>query len=230
MKLPTNFFKKTINTFILNRGIFYKIFSIYFEKIDRKHVKYWAEGKAGAPKDPAHFSQLSAELTQNLDVFLKYVEPTDKVLDLGCNVGRVMAYFNKHSIKNLHGVDIMKNALELTPELFPELIENKNCKFFNLTFSDFYKSTPNAFYDCTISVGATIELINPNGRIIQNICRTTKKYVFLVINEHSHSFPKFYIYEFYRNAFDLIFLDRLAFGPEVNGKSANTVLIFMKRI
>lgn len=162
MKFPTNFYQKTINTFILSRlGFFYKIFSVYFDRLERNHVQSWAEGEIGAYRDPIHFSKFNSESTKTLDVFLKYTEPTDMVFDLGCNVGRVMAYFNEHSIKNLHGVDVMKSALDLTPELFPELIENKKCKFFHLTFSNFYKSAPDAFYDCTISWGATIELTHP---------------------------------------------------------------------
>lgn len=204
-------------------SIFYRIFTIYFDAKERNHVKSWQEGEEGAYRDPYHWSVLEPEIKNFLDIFLNYIEPTDLVLDLGCNVGRVMSYLNENSIRNLHGVDIMKRALDLTPQFFPELINNKRSKFFHMTFADFYKVTPKAYYDCTFSRGATIELIHLREKIITNICDTTKKYVFLIINENAHSYPKFYIYEFYRNSFDLIYLDR-TFSDE------KSIMIFKKKI
>ena len=71
-------------------------------------------------------------------------------------------------------------------------------------FQSFLLNSPNKNFDVSYSVGATIELVHPSFDIVSEMCRVTKKYIFLLIQENSHEYPRFYIYEFKRKNFKLI--------------------------
>jgi SAM-dependent methyltransferase len=183
----------------------------------------WKKGNIGLFRNPEHFINIDADLKKSLDLFLNYIGPKDLVLDLGCNVGRVMNYLLKNKINNIHGVDVMESTNDLRPEIFPELSKSPLVKFFTMPFNNFFRMPNLAYYDCIITVGATIELIHPSEKIIKKMCKITKKFIFCYINEENHQYPKLYIYEFYKEGFKLVYLERI---HTEDGLYKNSILIF----
>jgi hypothetical protein len=221
------FTRKILNSILRPKfGIYYISHRRLYPKRYFRDLITWEKAGVGLWRNPQDFMEIDADLKKVLDLCLNYIDHDDLVLDLGCNVGRVMNYFHENRIRNLHGVDILESGKDLTSRLYPELAKSDTTRFFTMSFFDFFRLPNLAYYDCVITVGATIELINPYEKIIKRMCENTRKFVFCYINENSHSYPKLYIYEFYKENFDLIFLERLY---DNEGMYKNSILIFKNR-
>ncbi len=57
-----------------------------------------------------------------VSLFDKFCSKDDKILELGCNVGRNLHYLHNAGYKNLTGLDINGKALELGRELYPDTV------------------------------------------------------------------------------------------------------------
>jgi len=56
-----------------------------------------------------------------LGVIRKYAKPEDKILEIGCNVGRNLNKLYTNGFKNLEGIDINEKALILLKRCYPEM-------------------------------------------------------------------------------------------------------------
>jgi SAM-dependent methyltransferase len=164
----------------------------------------WIEGDFGSYRDPSHFK----DLRPGIDILLleKVLElsPTknSQILDLGCNSGRHLEYLHNNGLRNLSGVDVMKNALVYFQERCPEAY--KDTVLYHDFFQRFLRNTLDNKYEIVYSVGATIELVHPSFDIISEICRVAQSYVILLVQEDYHSYPRFYVTEFKKNLFELV--------------------------
>ncbi len=59
-----------------------------------------------------------------------------KILELGCNVGRNLAYLESVGCKRLYGVELNKDAIEASKKIYPGL----KAKIFNSTIEDFMQT------------------------------------------------------------------------------------------
>lgn len=164
----------------------------------------WAEGSFEKPKDPSHF----IDLRPGIDILLlnkvqDYATTTDSaILDLGCNCGRHIEFLYNHGFRNLSGVDIMKDAITFFKDRSPDAYKGSNiCHDF---FQRFLLKKKTLEYEIVYTVGATIELVHPSFDVIKEMCRVSKSYVIILIQENSHAYPRFYVTEFKRNNFELI--------------------------
>ncbi len=55
-----------------------------------------------------------------LNTYIKYMQPGEKVLDLGCGTGFACGYFAKHGLRPF-GIDLSKNMIAIARKNFPEL-------------------------------------------------------------------------------------------------------------
>lgn len=164
----------------------------------------WIEGDFGKYRDPLHFKDLRPGIdVLLLEKVLEYANSIESpVLDLGCNSGRHLEYLHNKGLRNLSGVDIMKSALLYFQERCPEAY--KDSKIHHDFFQHFLRITVDKKFEIVYSVGATIELVHPSFDIISDMCRVAQSYVILLVQENSHSYPRFYVTEFRKNLFNLI--------------------------
>ena len=187
-------------------------------------VDSWVEGDFGKYRDPSHFK----ELRPGIDVLLlekvleKVSDTNSPVLDLGCNSGRHIEYLYNRGLRNLVGVDIMKNALLFFKKRCPECYGDS--KLYHDFFQRFLLNSRDNEFDLLYSVGATIELVHPSFDIISEMCRVSNNFVILLVQENSHSYPRFYITEFLNNNFSLDHSIR----PINEGDSSISLLVFKK--
>jgi SAM-dependent methyltransferase len=165
----------------------------------------WIVGDFGKYRDPSHFK----DLRSGIDILLleKVLEHTINkdapVLDLGCNSGRHLEYLHKNGLRNLSGVDVMKSALMYFQERCPDAYEDSTIH--HDFFQHFLRNEMDKKYETVYSVGATIELVHPSFDIIGEICRVANSYVVILVQENYHSYPRFYVTEFERNQFKLVY-------------------------
>jgi SAM-dependent methyltransferase len=126
----------------------------------------------------------------------------NSILDLGCNCGYYLSLLKKEGYKTLSGVDISPVAIQYG-------IEQLNLSDVDLTVGSFEEILPKIVaegirFDLVYTLGATIELVHPSFDIISHICKISKRFVILIIGESSHSYPRFWEYEFNRNGFLMV--------------------------
>lgn len=180
-------------------------------------VMEWARGSEGRVRDPTDFQEIDSTTIQAMAIIGANIRSKDfSILDMGCNSGRHLAMLWQIGFRNLHGVDAMKEAFSHFSKIYPEVYSAS--KTYHDTFQDFLiRSAPHSF-DVIFSWSATIELVHPSFDIVKNICRVARHQVILIINE---GYPRFWIYEFKRNGFDLEFAMR-PFGKGRKNTTKNT--------
>lgn len=80
--------------------------------------------------------------TFDIELFLKYVNPTNTVLDFGCGYGRVLEKLIQHEFKYLYGMDFSNHMLELAKKSYPNVNFTQNIGV-NISFN-------NEFFDTVI--------------------------------------------------------------------------------
>lgn len=128
-----------------------------------------------------------------LETIIKYSNEDEKILDICCNIGRVLNALSLKGYKNLYGFDINSVAIDRSKKEF-KFAENVNV---TADYAESYltKQEDNKF-DVTFSLGASLELIPSHFNLIHHISRITKKYHICLINENGHAYPRFWRYEF----------------------------------
>ncbi len=76
------------------------------------------------------------------EIFIKYVNPTDVVLDFGCGYGRILGELIKYKFNHLYGADFSEQMLDLARKTYPNVIFKKN--------NDIDISYQNEFFDAII--------------------------------------------------------------------------------
>lgn len=134
-------------------------------------------------------------------------ERSASILDMGCNVGRHLAYLYGQGYHNLRGVDWSSAAIGDMASRYPEM--HAASRLTTASFEDFLRGDPEPA-DLVYTRGATFELVHPGFPLIHHVCRIARRHVVLVISEAAHAYPRFWEYEFAREGFELTHLRRPA--------------------
>ena len=212
-----------------------KSFSVkIFQKIKRRMEKlfrFWPRIINHFAEDKvSHENYLEMEDTAKMliDTIDDYCSTDMKFLDWGCNCGRHINELYNRGYSNLFGVDLSKRAIKVFREVRSNVF--RSCSIKNDFFQRYLKRSGEKKFDTIYSHGATIELVHPSFDIIREICRVTKYYIILFINEHEHGFPRFYIWEFKKNGFYMVKGIRPV-GQNCSGKNnenPNSLLVFKR--
>ena len=220
--MKKNFFRKIRNSFLTPRSFEYlindKAYELFFSNnlktsfLERiiyfwpriMNASSWRDGNTGAYRDPNHFIEMRENIDEKLLKKIMEIN-TNKcmsIMDLGCNTGRHLNYLHKEGMINLNGIDVMQKALDNFKTIFPETVNRVNIH--HDLFQRFLINSSEDKYDIVYSVGATIELVHPSFDIIKYLCKISNEYILLLINEDDQEYPRFYVYEFKNQGFQLI--------------------------
>jgi len=136
-----------------------------------------------------------------VDKIKEYSAKEDKILDICCNVGRILNQLNNHGYKKLYGFDINQEAINKSKFIFSGL---NSAQLECASAEEYLKKTNDNFYDVSYSLGASLEVIPAHFNLIKDINRITKKYFICLISENGHAYPRFWRNEFKRSCFSII--------------------------
>jgi SAM-dependent methyltransferase len=216
------FLKKVKNTFLTPRwntiySSFDKIFSknkqnkLLFWFLDKfwffpydLQARYWHNADYNSRHYFIHYKSLDYDAKQLIKNIKKYTESkNNKILDLGCNIGRHLNELKKSGYTNLYGVDIGKVPVKNSKKIFPNLKKtNIKCS----SFEEYLFKTKDNFFKIIYSHGATIEMTKPTFPLVSELSRVLDKsgYLILLIDENGHRYPRFWRYEFQINKLSIV--------------------------
>lgn len=190
------FYRNYDNYFVKNkkqRFIFNILSRIWFIPVDVQ-ARYWHNVKKKSPHNYLNYFNLDYDAKNLLKYIIKYGnKKNDKILDLGCNVGRHLNFLKKNNFINLVGVDINKFSIKLAKKIFPSL---KKTTLFCNSFENFLVNQNDNSIDIIYSHGATIEMVKPTFDVVRELSRVARKYLIFLISFNGHKYPRFWIYEF----------------------------------
>jgi len=154
-----------------------------------EHQVYWNN-----PTHPINQPEIYARWTERSDYLLKvltpFVDRSDHIIELGCNIGRNLAALWDAGYHNLYGVDINSRALELSKKFYPGM----KASLYHGTIENFewHRDT----YDCIFTMGVLMHL--PDNSIFNVIEKRVGRVLITIEDEHTpnikggHHFPRDY--------------------------------------
>lgn len=126
-----------------------------------------------------------------VDKMRQHAAPGDRILELGCNVGRNLAFLHHGGFKNLQGVEINEEASRLMTEIFPEL---KHVRVVVSTIEDFLSMTEDDAFDVIFTMAVLEHVHTDSNWVFKEMTRVSSK--ILVIEDEVTSsdrhFPRSY--------------------------------------
>jgi SAM-dependent methyltransferase len=85
--------------------------------------RFWRQPSPDGNDPRAYIAQVHR--SEALTYLIRDLPKTSSILEVGCNVGRNLAYLRNQGYTNVSGVEISPHALELLRKTYPELAESK---------------------------------------------------------------------------------------------------------
>jgi SAM-dependent methyltransferase len=154
------------------------------------------------------YKEITGAASEGFIAKVKEVVPKDaRVLDVCCNQGRFLTHLWNLGWRHLSGFDIMRPAIA-------HLISwnDQNGASIDATIADagdYLRSCADGSFDYIISHGATLELVHPLNNVCQHLRRIARKGAVLLLNEHTHSYPRFWHLEFRRAGFKIVSAEQI---------------------
>jgi SAM-dependent methyltransferase len=127
---------------------------------------------------PDYYLDLDGITNLIVNTLKKYLEFEDTIYELGCGTGRNLAGLKEAGFKNLSGVEINKDAVELGRKTFSYL---KGIPVTVGTVEDTIKSIPQQ--DCIFTQGILQHLPYDTDWIHQEMINKSKKIIMVIENE-----------------------------------------------
>jgi len=152
--------------------------------------QYWREpweyGKANLPENYLKPKERSIFL---LKIMKPYVNIDEKILEIGCNVGRNLNFLFNTGFKNLEGIEISKKAVKLLNEFYPEMAQY--AKIYNVPVEEIIKNFKDCEFDIVFTMAVLEHIHKDSEWIFPEIVRITGKYLITIEDERELSWRHF---------------------------------------
>ncbi len=147
--------------------------------------EYWEScDTAGKGHSPCVYTQPDMVSSELLDDLIKVVPKDAGFLDIGCNAGRNLKYLYDKGFRNLGGIDINREAVDVVfKEKYPDVHGASKLAVGNA--ADEIKAIPSAKYDVVFSA-AVLSFIEPKDRsLFADMVRVSRKYIAVFAQENA---------------------------------------------
>ena len=186
-------------TFLSTHGIS-PIFSPSAASIKERWQK---QGEDGALTNPKIYMKENKSIPELFKDVLPYLDKNGPVLEIGCNVGRSLNYLHKHGYRNLTGIEIGREAVELMKANFPEMYRDSRIIIGNAT-EEIKKLSTNGFN--LVFCHSVLVSIPPRcNHIFKEMARVSNKFILTLENEGSYtSYPRNFKKMFEKQGYKMI--------------------------
>ncbi|SFM06655.1 Methyltransferase domain-containing protein [Gracilibacillus orientalis] len=161
-----------------------------------------------------------------LNYIQNYIQGNQRILEIGCNVGRNLYHLFDNDYRQLTGIEISQEAVEQLYKNYPQLAENTD--IIHAPAESVLKHMAKDHYDLVFTM-AVLEHIHPDSEwLFDHIARVTKSYLITLEAEKYENwriFPRNY-----REIFENLGFEQVEESTGESVKLSNyTLRIFKKR-
>lgn len=161
----------------------------YIKRKSRDELfKYWTSPYDGKNM-PSEYLKGKERSVFLLNLIKRYAEEDDRILEIGCNVGRNLNELFCAGFKNLAGVEISENAIDMMKDAYPDMA-NK-IEIYIGSVENLIQDFGNNSFDLVFTM-AVLEHIHTDSKFIfPHMARITKKILVTIEDERGLSWRHF---------------------------------------
>ena len=145
--------------------------------------KWKRQGEHNTDVSPSTYIQVDKSVPELFKEVMTYIGKNDPILEIGCNAGRSLNYLYEHGYRNLSGVEIGKEAVELMKTSFPDLY--KNSRIIRGDITQVIRDMKTAEFYLVFCHSVLVNIHPRNNYIFKEIARISKKFILTLENEGS---------------------------------------------
>lgn len=182
MRPPLRCVYKMVTKIKLVRRVFVKTLN------QQECFEYW---RNPVPLDyPIEYRNNGQETSEFvLSIFDRYVDKDDKILEIGCNVGRNLNELHSNGYSKLEGIEIYSKAVKLSKQYYKSLA--LECKIHNVPVEGIIATLPTRKYDVIYSVCVLEHIHYDSDWIFPHMVRIANGLIITIEDEVSISFRTF---------------------------------------
>lgn len=161
----------------------------YIKRKDRDELfKYWRSPDDGKNM-PTEYLKGRERSIFLLNLLSKYVNKKDKILEIGCNVGRNLNELFCAGFNNLSGIEISKNAIEVMKTAYPNMVGA--IKVYQGSVEDFIEGFEDDSFDSVFTMAVLEHIHTDSEFIFSHMARIAKKILVTIEDERGVSWRHF---------------------------------------
>lgn len=157
----------------------------------RNTQSYWRQPDDGHNL-PSNYLNAPVAHTRSqylVKVVNRYADPEARILEPGCNVGRNLNYLFQAGFRNLEGIEISKDAVELLSRSYPEMA--RHITIYNKSIEEIVSSLEDDAYDIVFTMAVLQHIHTESEWIFPEWVRITKSFLITMENENYISWRHF---------------------------------------
>lgn len=143
------------------------------------------QGQDGAADNPATYTMEDRTVPELFRDVLPHLHKDSNILEIGCNVGRSLNYLYKNGFRNLTGVEIGSEAVELMKTAFPETY--RSSRIIVGDASDAVKRFKDGEFDLVFCHSVLVNIHPRYNYIFREMTRISRRFVLILENEGSYT-------------------------------------------
>lgn len=143
--------------------------------------QYWRNPEDGE-NNPTDYKSCEDRSIKLVSIFDQFCFKDDKILELGCNVGRNLHHLYFAGYKNLSGVDINTNALKLAKTTYPDTVGK--IKLYASPIEDFVLDIPEDGFDVVFTMAVLMHIHPSSLWCLCSLPSMAKKYLITAETEN----------------------------------------------
>ena len=124
-----------------------------------------------------------------VEIMKRHVSPDVRILEIGCNVGRNLNYLWLAGVKNLEGIEISEQAVQLLNQSYPEMASH--IKIHNVPVEYVIKTFRDGEFDIVFTMAVFEHIHTDSDWIFPEIVRITADFLITIEDEQSISWRHF---------------------------------------
>lgn len=174
---------------IVNDNLPLAIRKLYIKRKNRKELlDYWAFPNDGKNM-PVEYLRDRERSIFLLNLIKKYIEGKDRILEIGCNVGRNLNELFCAGFKSLAGIEINRNAIKLMQEVYPDMV--KKIEIYNVPVESVIQNFEDNSFDLVFTMAVLEHIHSDSEFIFSHMARIVKKTLITVEDEKGLSWRHF---------------------------------------
>jgi len=160
----------------------------YYPKSRDELHRFWRSPWEGSnnPKDYLYGEARSLFLVK---LMKKHVKPDEKILEIGCNVGRNLRYLFSVGYARLHAVEISEEAIQLFKQVYSETANHT--KIYNAAVEETVKRLGDCEFDAVFTMATLNHIHTDSEWIFSEIVRTARHVLITIEDEKGLSWRHF---------------------------------------